>query len=75
MCYTPQIKKSIGLKLNMDGKQVYDYNLSCLERLIHIFIFIYGPLKHESACNLIKIFEWSDPFTDQVLNMSLMYGN
>lgn len=54
----------------MAEKQVYVYNLSCLQRLIHIFIFIYGPLKHESACNLIKIFEWSNPFTDQVLNMS-----
>lgn len=52
-------------------KTSYDYNLSRLQRLI----YIYGPLKHEPACDSIKIFESSNPFTDQALNMSLIYGN
>lgn len=28
----------------MAGIQVHDYNLSCLQRLSYIFIYIYGPL-------------------------------
>lgn len=37
--------------------------------------YINKPLKHEFACDLAKIFMWSNPSIDQVLNMSLTYGN